>query len=104
MAAKTKVYRKRAPRTFRHAELVDFCNRALTRVMLEHDISNNQLAELAEIDPSRISTLRNGVVSLQNYVIIIRALPPQARKEYLDLVFFSPIPKRRNHSSEQQTN
>jgi predicted XRE-type DNA-binding protein len=64
-----------------------FCNKALKNVMVDHDLTNIKLAELAGVGRSRISNLRTGSLSQRNYIKVIRALPKAARKEYLEKVF-----------------
>ncbi len=64
-----------------------FCNKALKNVMVDHELSNIKLAELAGVGRSRISNLRTGSLSQRNYIKVIRALPLAARKEYLAKVF-----------------
>lgn len=64
-----------------------FCNKALKNVMVDHELTNIKLAELAGVGRSRISNLRTGSLSQRNYIKVIRALPKAARKEYLEKVF-----------------
>jgi hypothetical protein len=71
-----------------------FCGKTLKQVMIDHGIDNIELAKLAQVDRSVVSRLRNGNLSQLNYVIVIRALPPEARKQYLDRIFFDPLPEK----------
>lgn len=79
--------RKRDSRVRRHQELINHWGNILIKVMVDHDISNEELATWANVNPSRISVLRNGVLSQANYIIIIRALPEAARIDYLNQIF-----------------
>lgn len=66
----------------------------LKNVMNDAAIDNKDLAKLANVDPAAISRLRNGSLSQRNYIHVIRSLPHDARKEYLDRVFFGEIPNK----------
>ena len=76
-----------APISAEEQTFMKFCNKALKNVMVDHDLTNIKLAELAGVERSRISNLRTGSLSLRNYIKVIRALPFAARKEYLEKVF-----------------
>ena len=60
--------------------------------MLDHEIDNSSLAALAQVDPSYVSRLRNGTLNQRNYIAVIRGLPPAARREYVNRIFFDDIP------------
>ena len=85
---------KSAERIEREQAIVWFCGLTLRRVMDEHAIDNIKLAELAGVDKSYVSRARNGTLNQRNYVILIRGLPVDARKDYLDRLYFAPIPEK----------
>jgi predicted XRE-type DNA-binding protein len=76
-----------APISAEEQTFMKLCNKALKNVMVDHDLTNIKLAELAGVGRSRISNLRTGSLSQRNYIKVIRALPFAARKEYLEKVF-----------------
>lgn len=70
-----------------------FCGNALKKVMIDHAVDNIKLSELSGQAKSNVSKARNGVLSQRNYIHLIRALPEAARTDYLNKVFFDPIPE-----------
>ena len=60
----------------------------LRRVMGNWDLAPKQFAEQAGISAMMLSRVRNGVqVSQTNWISVVKALPQEARAEYLRLVF-----------------
>jgi hypothetical protein len=72
---------------FEEKKFVDSCGKLLKKLMLEYDITNINLAALAEMPEPYISRLRNGSLSQRNFIKIIRALPTAPRIDYLVKVF-----------------
>jgi DNA-binding Xre family transcriptional regulator len=64
-------------------------SQALDRTMFEFKISGAQLSRQSGVSQSQLSQFRTGKVdiSTSNFVKIIRALPDEARRYYLSLVF-----------------
>ncbi|AFY71352.1 hypothetical protein Pse7367_3103 [Thalassoporum mexicanum PCC 7367] len=64
-------------------------SQALDRTMFEFKISGAQLSRQSGVSQSQLSQFRTGKVdiSTSNFVKIVRALPDEARRYYLSLVF-----------------
>jgi DNA-binding Xre family transcriptional regulator len=64
-------------------------SQALDRTMFEFKISGAHLSRQSGVSQSQLSQFRTGKVdiSTSNFVKIVRALPDQARRYYLNLVF-----------------
>jgi transcriptional regulator with XRE-family HTH domain len=69
-----------------------YWGKILKAVMLDAGIDGRKLAQLAQTTASAISRLRNGSLSQQNYIRVIRCLPVDFRREYLEKVFFGDLP------------
>lgn len=77
----------------RDRDFVQYCANALKKVKVDYAITNKELGRLAGKDPSYASRAQNGTLNQINYITIIRALPVPAREEYIQKVFFEPIPE-----------
>ena len=77
----------------RDLDFTQYCANVLKKIKVDYAITNVELGKLAGKDPSYASKAQNGTLNQRNYIIIIRALPESARKEYIQKIFFDPIPE-----------
>jgi hypothetical protein len=70
-----------------------YCANVLKKIKVDYAITNVELGRLAGKDPAYASKAQNGTLNQKNYISIIRGLPLPARKEYIQKVFFDPIPE-----------
>lgn len=77
----------------RDRDFVKYCANVLKKIKIDYEITNVELGKRSGLDPAYASKTQNGTVNQKNYIRIIRGLPEAARRDYVQKIFFDPIPE-----------